>query len=545
MRHMHLETSQKEQSKDLPRHAAGHAGGSFQGTPTNDYRLDSSDVISERGVLAGYSESEVRFQKVYQLSIFSHLSNASNTLDQRNCKQGFKRNSSEQHPELELNQKRIHVHCKNSATLTESLNASYCGTDNGNLSEKVVEKTGDYINEQDIGFQDGDPVMHGSAQHFCHSGLHVVEHTGTEDSVLVEDGERGSPGDKLVPTTPSSDSEIHNSTNTGLLSSEKTPFSCGQSSTASARCTVKRKLLSPTNASGKEMCSGDESPPVAKKCRIKLVNSIPVSCRSTDAKAAPFWNHLLPSSRDASKTSSDCINTGRRLNNGLRLKSRQLRSAFAGESSKLSRSSTLPSISRSLLGNFEESLLKGRFAPSGRIEGFTAELGASGSYCPQHVTLPVDVSYYNVSEHSAPSPFLGIVNLESLGKKGYNVPKTGTIQVTLFNPNKTVVKMFLVTYDFSDMPPNHITLLRHRIFLVPVEENEGTHENMENSEVKKKVLCYLIHLRFQSSKSGKIYLHSDIRLLFSRKSSEVDSGIPYELKSFTEMPRNPKYSPRV
>lgn len=51
--------------------------------------------------------------------------------------------------------------------------------------------------------------------------------------------------------------------------------------------------------------------------------------------------------------------------------------------------------------------------------------------------------------------------------------------------------------------------------------------------------------RFQSSKSGKIYLHNDIRLLFSRKSIEVDTGIPYELKSFTEVPRNPKYSPRV
>ena len=52
-------------------------------------------------------------------------------------------------------------------------------------------------------------------------------------------------------------------------------------------------------------------------------------------------------------------------------------------------------------------------------------------------------------------------------------------------------------------------------------------------------------LRFHSSKSGKIYLHDDIRLLFSRKSIEVDSGIPYELKSFTEMPRNPCYSPRA
>lgn len=35
-----------------------------------------------------------------------------------------------------------------------------------------------------------------------------------------------------------------------------------------------------------------------------------------------------------------------------------------------------------------------------------AEIGASGSYCPQHVTLPVDVTYFDISEHSAPSPFL-------------------------------------------------------------------------------------------------------------------------------------------
>lgn len=60
-------------------------------------------------------------------------------------------------------------------------------------------------------------------------------------------------------------------------------------------------------------------------------------------------------------------------------------------------------------------------------------------------------------------------------------------------------------------------------------------------------MCFFFFpfFRFQSSKSGKIYLHNDIRLLFSRKSIEVDTGIPYELKSFTEVPRNPKYSPRV
>ena len=50
--------------------------------------------------------------------------------------------------------------------------------------------------------------------------------------------------------------------------------------------------------------------------------------------------------------------------------------------------------------------MRGRFAPSGHIEGFTAEIGASGSYCPQHVTLPVTVTFFDVSEQNAPAPFL-------------------------------------------------------------------------------------------------------------------------------------------
>ncbi|KAF0034181.1 hypothetical protein F2P81_014247 [Scophthalmus maximus] len=242
---------------------------------------------------------------------------------------------------------------------------------------------------------------------------------------------------------------------------------------------------------------------------------------------------------------------GRVWNSGRRWQSsRQLRSGRHTDTGRSTRSNwPSSSISRSLLGNFEESILKGRFSPSGQIEGFTAEIGASGSYCPQHVTLPVQVTYYDISEQSAPSPFLGVMSLEPLGKKGYSVPKAGTIQVTLFNPNKTVVKMFLATYNFDDMPVNHMTFLRHRIFLVPVEEEEaeGKGEGPPGGGAldRKKTLCYLMHLRFQSSKSGKIYLHNDIRLLFSRKSIEVDSGISYELKSFTEVPRNPKYSPRV
>ncbi|XP_072201186.1 atos homolog protein A isoform X2 [Excalfactoria chinensis] len=208
-------------------------------------------------------------------------------------------------------------------------------------------------------------------------------------------------------------------------------------------------------------------------------------------------------------------------------------------------SSAPPVTSLSLLGNFEESVLNFRLDPLGIVEGFTAEVGASGIFCPTHMTLPVEVSFYSVSDDNAPSPYMGVITLESLGKRGYRVPPSGTIQVTLFNPNKTVVKMFVVIYDLREMPANHQTFLRQRTFSVPVRREVKRTVNKENSQqTEERLLRYLIHLRFQSSKSGKIYLHRDVRLLFSRKSMEVDSGAAYELKSYTESPTNPQFSPR-
>ncbi|KAF7659099.1 hypothetical protein LDENG_00002940 [Lucifuga dentata] len=199
----------------------------------------------------------------------------------------------------------------------------------------------------------------------------------------------------------------------------------------------------------------------------------------------------------------------------------------------------------SLLGNFEECVLNYRLEPLGTVDGFTAEVGASGSFCPSHLTLPVDVSFYSVSDDNAPSPYMGVINLESLGKRGYRVPPSGTIQVTLFNPNKTVVKMFVVVYDLRAMPAGHQTFLRQRTFSVPVRRDTNTQTSRKPLALGQgRTLRYLVHLRFQSSKSGKIYLHRDIRLLFSRKSMEVDSGAAYELQSFTESPIDPPFSPR-
>ncbi|GAB6019251.1 hypothetical protein CHUAL_000854 [Chamberlinius hualienensis] len=192
-----------------------------------------------------------------------------------------------------------------------------------------------------------------------------------------------------------------------------------------------------------------------------------------------------------------------------------------------------------LLGNFEESVLNGRLEPVSTVEGFTAEIGASGSFCPRHILLPVTVFFYKLSDADKVStPYLGHINL---GKKGYLVPKSGTIQVTLFNPHGTVVKMFVAMYDLRDMPPNCQTFLRQRTLYMPVGASD------EDPEARS-WLRYLVHLRFASSKSGRIYLHTDIRLVVFRKSDMDVTPVPgeatYELRSFTRGPTQPRFSSR-
>ncbi|KAG6939730.1 family with sequence similarity 214 member A [Chelydra serpentina] len=258
--------------------------------------------------------------------------------------------------------------------------------------------------------------------------------------------------------------------------------------------------------------------------------SSPVPQRKTQSGCFDLDSSLLRLKCLSTRSPQQCINTD---------------SDPEGHGKPFLSSSAPPITSLSLLGNFEESVLNYRLDPLGIVDGFTAEVGASGVFCPTHMTLPVEVSFYSVSDDNAPSPYMGVITLETLGKRGYRVPPSGTIQVTLFNPNKTVVKMFVVIYDLREMPANHQTFLRQRTFSVPVRREVKRSINKENiRQTEERLLRYLIHLRFQSSKSGKIYLHRDVRLLFSRKSMEVDSGAAYELKSYTESPTNPQFSPR-
>ncbi|XP_045782412.1 protein FAM214A isoform X1 [Maniola jurtina] len=168
--------------------------------------------------------------------------------------------------------------------------------------------------------------------------------------------------------------------------------------------------------------------------------------------------------------------------------------------------------STGLLGSFEESALKGRLEPVATVHGFAAELGASGAFCPPHRRLPVTVFFYAPGGTNA--PYMGHINL---GPHGYRVSRSGTVQVSLFNPHGTLVKMFVVLYDLTSMPPAARTFLRQRTLYMPARAEPPQPHHMH------KWLRYLIHLRFMTSKSGKLYLHTDIRILVSRK-ADLDTA---------------------
>ncbi|XP_030373317.1 uncharacterized protein LOC115623216 [Scaptodrosophila lebanonensis] len=240
---------------------------------------------------------------------------------------------------------------------------------------------------------------------------------------------------------------------------------------------------------------------------------------------------------------------------------------------------------RPLLGNLEESLLQKRLLPKVEVMGFKVLLGASGGFCPTQLTIPAVSYFYELHGETLSTPYLCEIRLP---RKGYFVPRTGTVQATLLNPMGTVVRMFVIPYDMSDMPPLHRTFIRQRILAeecAPSEASSSSNlmsmcngqrgrekSSMEQascpsspamisscgklghfiSAEQMKRLRYSIHLRFQTSRSGRLSLHTDIRLLISRR-TDCDTAAahakgvleaPNELITDNMMPTEPRYSAR-
>lgn len=77
----------------------------------------------------------------------------------------------------------------------------------------------------------------------------------------------------------------------------------------------------------------------------------------------------------------------------------------------------------------------------------------------------------------------------NLGAGGYRVARSGTVQVSLFNPHGTLVKMFVVLYDLTNMPPRARTFLRQRTLYMPAAAPAPPPRHHH------RWLRYLIHLR--------------------------------------------------
>lgn len=81
-------------------------------------------------------------------------------------------------------------------------------------------------------------------------------------------------------------------------------------------------------------------------------------------------------------------------------------------------------------------------------------------------------------------------------RKGYSIPLTGTVQATLLNPLGLVVRMFVVPYDFRDMPIMSQTFIRQRILSCHDDRVTDVELNKLTPAEQMKLLRYAIHLRY-------------------------------------------------
>ncbi|NWH47585.1 F214B protein, partial [Fregata magnificens] len=153
MRHIHVETSLPPERGTDP----------SLSQPIGEAPLEpSSQCCTHCGILMGY-KTEIKRQKVYQVSIFSHLSSSSESTEQRAGSQpAVKRGYPEQQ------------------TLEGGRDPKRTHWGGEGVDGKCDRGPGQAILNDDDTFEDGLLVKElslcGSAQHFSHSGLRVVEH---------------------------------------------------------------------------------------------------------------------------------------------------------------------------------------------------------------------------------------------------------------------------------------------------------------------------------------------------------------------------------
>ncbi|KAI5268124.1 hypothetical protein E4T47_07867 [Aureobasidium subglaciale] len=220
--------------------------------------------------------------------------------------------------------------------------------------------------------------------------------------------------------------------------------------------------------------------------------------------------------------------------------------------------------------------------------------------CPPHVSVPFPAVFYSYASGThtdpEPSPYVGMLDLENNLKKpaetdaatsrrrrkhhheqdhnkvtpldghdnnpladdklqrrqhklsrrliappggSYRIPEVGQLQIVIKNPNKTAVKLFLVPYDLSDMPPGTKTFIRQRSYSAGpiIDQPISNITSHRDVGVEKPVLRYLIHLNICSTAKGRYYLYGGTRVVFANR---VPDG-KEKLRTEMQMPE-PRFS---
>jgi hypothetical protein len=220
--------------------------------------------------------------------------------------------------------------------------------------------------------------------------------------------------------------------------------------------------------------------------------------------------------------------------------------------------------------------------------------------CPPHVSIPFPAVFYSYASGThhdpEPSPYVGMLDLENTLKKAddpeaaasrrrrkhhhdqehnkninsidtnnlehdkthrrqhklnrrtttaaptgsYRIPEIGQLQIVIKNPNKTAVKLFLVPYDLSDMPPGTKTFIRQRSYSAgPIIDQPISNLTRfpDAGIMEKPILRYLVHLNICSTQKGRYYLYGGIRVVFANR---VPDG-KEKLRTEMQMPE-PRFS---
>ncbi|KAJ3408679.1 hypothetical protein HDU80_004832 [Chytriomyces hyalinus] len=176
------------------------------------------------------------------------------------------------------------------------------------------------------------------------------------------------------------------------------------------------------------------------------------------------------------------------------------------------------------------------------------------------------------------SPYVGNVDVEGLGgliwnesdfegeleyRKnwigGFRIPAKGQLQIIIKNAADTAVKVFLLPYDFRDMPPNTKTFLRQKTYTIAKPNSSSTatkaspsipSSNCRRTSISGVSSCSpvsptrdhlrdAIHIHFQCTSRKRIYITRTVRVVFAHRGLESDEKV----RTVTEGPGVPRYSP--